>query len=353
MTDTNTNTAPEPVGGTALRRRSISISTLVAAMVLSVMFAPVLFAIAAAVDLFTARRGWPHVRLTAMAILALIIEFVGTFGAGVTWVVFAGGRLFHTRAAQHAHFALQRWWTGALLTAAEHTVGLRIQVDDPEPAARGNAIVIGRHTSIGDAVIPAVLLGNLLHLDPRYVVKRTLMWSPCIDIIGHRLPHHFVERNADDNRGELAALRSIATGLDDHTSVVIFPEGTFFTPERRLRSIERLRNGSRPELAERAEALHHVLAPRPAGTLALLEGAPHADVVVLGHLGFEQFNSLAAIRRAVPFSTPVRVWMWRIPRAEIPIEREARIDWLYEQWLELDRSVAARLPAPFLDVVSR
>ena len=340
------STERQPVGGSALRRRSISITAVIATMVLAVMFAPILFAAAALVDVFTHRRGWPHVRLTAMAILAVVIEFVGTTAAGLAWMVFAGGRLFHTRAAQHAHFALQRWWTGALLTAAERTLHLRIQVEDPAPAVRGNAIVIGRHTSIGDAAIPAVLLGNLLRLDTRYVVKRALMWSPCIDLIGHRLPHHFVERNADDNRGELTALRAIATGLDDRTSVVIFPEGTFFTPERRVRAIERLRNGSRPELAERAEHFEHVLPPRPAGTLALLEGAPHADIVVLGHLGFEQFNSLGAIRRAVPFRAPVRVWMWRIPRAQVPVDREARVDWLYEQWFALDRSVAARMHRP-------
>lgn len=335
--------APETVGGSAVRRRSISIGTLVGVLVLATFTAPLLFAIAALVDVATRRRGWPHVRLLAMALLAAAIELVGTLGAAALWVVFAGGRGFHTRPSQRAHFALQRWWTGALLTAAERTVGLRIEVEDPAPAATGNAIVIGRHTSIGDAVIPAVLLGNLIGLDPRYVVKRTLMWSPCIDLVGHRLPHHFVERNADDNRGELAAIRAIGTGLDERTSVVIFPEGTFFTPERRARSLERLRTGSRPQLAARAEALQYVLPPRPSGTLALLDGAPHADVVVLGHLGFEQCNSLAAIRRAVPFRAPVRVWMWRIPRAEIPEGDDARVDWLYDQWLALDRSIAQRL----------
>lgn len=344
MTTATDNPSENPtVGGSVLRRRGISVSTVVVVLVASVVFAPLLFTIAGIVDVVSRRKGWPHVRLLAMVILALAIELVGILGAAVLWIAFGGGRFFHTRLAQNAHFALQRWWTGTLLTAAEHTVGLRIQVEDPTPAARGNAIVIGRHTSIGDAMIPAVLLGNLLDLHPRYVVKRTLMWDPCIDIVGHRLPHHFVERNADDNTSELTALRSIATGLDDHTSVVIFPEGTFFTPKRRLRSIERVRTGSRPELAERAEALQHLLPPRPAGTLALLDGAPHADVVVLGHLGFEQFNSLKAIQRAVPFRAPIRVWLWRVPRDEVPTEREERVDWLYEQWLALDRSIESRL----------
>ena len=206
--------------------------------------------------------------------------------------------------------------------------------------------MIGRHTSIGDAAIPAVLLGALLGLDVRYVVKRELQWSPCIDLVGHRLPHHFVERSTDDNRGELAAIRRVATGLDEHTSVVLFPEGTFHSDARHRRAVERLRSGSRPELARRAEQLQHLLPPRPAGTLALLDGAPDADVVVLGHLGLERFSSLRAIRRAVPFTAPVRVWLWRVPRAEIPEGVTARVDWLYDQWAALDASIAQRATTP-------
>jgi 1-acyl-sn-glycerol-3-phosphate acyltransferase len=272
-----------------------------------------------------------------------MIELVGLLGAAATWVLFAGGRYFHTRPARRMHFGLQRWWTGALLTAAARTVNLRVQIDDPDPAARGNAIVIGRHTSIGDAAIPAVLLGNLLGLEVRYVLKRQLQWSPCIDLIGHRLPHHFVERSADDNRGELAAIHAIGTDLGEHASVVIFPEGTFFTPERRDRAVERLRAGTRAELADRAARLRHLLPPRPAGTLTLLDAAPHADVVVLGHVGFEHFSSLRAIRHAVPFRAPVRLWVWRMPREEIPTGNEARVAWLYDQWERLDDSIAQRL----------
>jgi hypothetical protein len=68
-------------------------------------------------------------------------------------------------------------------------------------------------------------------------------------------------------------------------------------------------------------------------------------VVVLGHTGFERFTSLGAIRRAVPFRQPVRVWLWRVPRAEIPDGDDARVDWLYDQWERLDSSVCERLSA--------
>ena len=151
---------PSPtLGGSTLRRRSISVSATAGALVAMILFAPLLFAAAAITDLVSRRRGWPHVRLLALVILALAIELTAVIGAGILWCFFGGGRWFHTRVSQRTHFSLQRWYTGALLTAAERTVNLRIQVEDPSPAARGNAIVIGRHTSIGDAAIPAVMLG--------------------------------------------------------------------------------------------------------------------------------------------------------------------------------------------------
>jgi 1-acyl-sn-glycerol-3-phosphate acyltransferase len=243
------------------------------------------------------------------------------------------------------HFTLQHWWTGALLTAAHKTLGLRILVEDPLPARVGNVIVLGRHTSIGDAVIPAVLFGHRHGLDVRYVLKHDLQWDPCIDIIGHRIGHHFVDRG-DNSARSSAAIRQVAARLDARGAVVIFPEGTFFSPARKERAIERLAAGSRPDLAERAARLAHVLPPRPAGTLALLDGAPTADVIVMGHTGFERFTSLGAIYRAVPFRAPVRVWLWRVPRAAVPGTDGTRVDWLYDQWERLDASITARLPSP-------
>jgi 1-acyl-sn-glycerol-3-phosphate acyltransferase len=210
----------------------------------------------------------------------------------------------------------------------------------------GNAIIVGRHTSIGDAAIPAALFGNAAGLNTRYVLTRGLMWGPCLDLVGHRLINHFVARRGSDTATEAAAVGALTDGFGDHAVAVIFPEGQFFSPERKARALERLRAGSRPELAERADALHYLLPPRPAGVLALLEGAPDADVVVLGHVGLEAFTSMAAIVRQVPMRRAVRVWMWRVERAEIPFDDDARVDWLYDQWSRLDRTVADHQETP-------
>ena len=40
-------------------------------------------------------------------------------------------------------------------------------------------------------------------------------------------------------------------------------------------------------MARRAEELTHVLAPRPGGFIAALDGAPDADVVLVAHTGLD------------------------------------------------------------------
>jgi hypothetical protein len=68
--------------------------------------------------------------------------------------------------------------------------------------------------------------------------------------------------------------------------------------------------------------------------------------LILGHVGFEAFSSLRAIRRAVPFREPVRVWLRRVPRAEIPVGEEAQVEWLYREWERLDAAIDARSVGP-------
>ena len=34
------------------------------------------------------------------------------------------------------------------------------------------------------------------HLRLRYVLKRELLWDPCLDIVGQRVPNIFVDRDA-------------------------------------------------------------------------------------------------------------------------------------------------------------
>jgi hypothetical protein len=90
-----------------------------------------------------------------------------------------------------------------------------------------------------------------------------------------------------------------------------------------------------------AERLHACLPPRSGGALGLLERAPTADVVFLAHVGFESVRTFGDILRGTLIGQPIRVGLWRVPAGQIPRDPDARRRWLYEQWLEVDRWIAA------------
>jgi hypothetical protein len=79
-----------------------------------------------------------------------------------------------------------------------------------------------------------------------------------------------------------------------------------------------------------------VLPPRPGGTLGLLAASRTSDVVVCAHTGFEGAASLAQIWRGALLHKVIRVQFRRIPRDEIPTERDDRTAWLFEEWRRVD-----------------
>ena len=78
----------------------------------------------------------------------------------------------------------------------------------------------------------------------------------------------------------------------------------------------------------------------------LLEGAPDADVVIMGNEGLESFSSIRDIVDAVPLRAEVRIRLWRHPRAAVPDDPAEQATWLLDQWLELDAWVEDRLVSP-------
>ena len=89
-------------------------------------------------------------RLAALAVAVLAIEAVGIVACGALWLAFGAGRALHTRPAQRAHFALQHWWFGALLGAAEGSDGHLLDadawfVDDVIPNGSAAAIALVEH----------------------------------------------------------------------------------------------------------------------------------------------------------------------------------------------------------------
>ena len=71
-------------------------------------------------------------------------------------------------------------------------------------------------------------------------------------------------------------------------------------------------------MAERAEGMINVLAPRPGGVLAALDAAPEADVLLVAHTGLDHVVTIADIWHSLPMDKRLLMGWWRIPREEIP-----------------------------------
>ncbi|MDH5422960.1 MAG: lysophospholipid acyltransferase family protein [Acidimicrobiia bacterium] len=320
----------------ALRRRLKTIPTFVGGLILMVVMAPVLLPAIALVDAarwLIGRKRWMGIRLYCFGLVYLTAETAGLMGLGITWVAAGFGR-FRGPLLRWA-FTIQQTWAGFLLAATRRIFGLRLEVAGADVVAPGPIILMVRHASIVDNLLPAVLVSTSHRIRLRYILKRELLSDPCLDVAGNRLPNYFVERGSDDTQAELAAIRELATGLGPNDGVLIYPEGTRFTKAKQTRALEKLRERG-PGLLEQAEQLSHVLPPRLSGPLALLEAADTADVVVLTHQGLEGFAHLRDIWAGGMVDATIRVEFWRIPRAEIPVKRDDRIGWLYDVWTRVD-----------------
>jgi hypothetical protein len=136
----------------------------------------------------------------------------------------------------------------------------------------------------------------------------------------------------------LDALTRLSAGMGPRDIAVIFPEGTRASPSKRERALSKL--GERdPGRAARLSELQHHLPPRPAGSAALIAGAPDADIVIGWHVGFDGLDTFGGILRHLARKPPaVRFQVRRVARAEVPTG-DAFTEWLDAIWLQTDQDV--------------
>lgn len=285
-------------------------------------------------DLVSRNRA-ASLRLLGMLWVFLTAELLGVFLSGVVWLrhVLTPGRE-HDAFLEDNH-RLQRWWAHLLLRSGARLMQLRFTVEGDTEAVPGPVILLMQHTSLADTLLPVVLLGARHGVRLRYVLKKELLIDPCLDIVGNRLPNYFVDRSGV-TEGEVEAVGRLAEDLGERDAVLIYPEGTRFTPAKLERARARLAERD-PELSEMASSFQNVLPPRPGGALALLDRAlPGADVVVLTHRGLERLVHIHDILSGKVLGSEVHVRMQRVPGAEIPPGRKERIQWLFDQWKQVD-----------------
>ena len=330
----------------ALARRLATVPAVFAFAAASVLLAPLwIGALALADGLRPARRG-AALRAGAMLAVFAQCEAAGLLAAFGLWVARVGrGRAAHARFLAR-NFALQRWWATTLFDTARRIYGMGLEVEGGELAAPGPLLLFPRHASVVDTLLPAALVSAPRGLRLRYVLKRELLADPCLDVVGNRLPNAFVRRGSEDSERESAAVAALGRGLGRDDGVLLYPEGTRASAEKRARVLERLRAAGDAARLARAERLRHLLPPRRGGPLALLDAAPEADVVFCAHTGLEGAARLGDLFRGALVGATLRVRFWRVARAEVPGERAARAAWLDAWWERLDAWVEAAGGAP-------
>lgn len=331
-----------PRGARVIRRlRGISLEIL--AFVLVTVLLPVLLLGAALVDLalwLKDRKPWVGIRLVAFLWWFLFGEMRAL--ATILYIK-ATSRLGSAR-RRRMLYNLRVHWARSHLGGIRALFGLRFEVEGLDEAGPGPVIVMMRHASIIDNMLPDSTVGHRHGMGLRFVIKRELQMIPTIDIGGRWVPTNFVRRASSDPEGETRNLVRLAHEWDSQEGILIYPEGTRFTPKKLARAQEIVAE-RQPEIAHLAQRIRNVLPPRLGGPLALLDEAPGVDVVFCGHVGFDGFQYISDIWAGRLVGSTIRVKFWRVAAADIPEGEEARTEWLYGRWQELDDWVGSHRPA--------
>ena len=283
-----------------------------------------------------------YIRFSLMTVWYLLMECLGAIIALVLWIGTMGGYLMRSRISQRLHAWIQYGWTSSLLFGARIFFKAEIIFPDCTLFHSGPIVIAAQHSSFFDALLPTVLLGRGRgDVVPRHVLKRDLLLSPSLDLYGNRLPNKFVTRSSSPHDLDITGVYSIGKNLQKD-ACVIFPEGTFYSPTRFTKAIEKIKF-SNPERAEHLMQLNHLLPVKPGGILALISSAPQADLIIIGHYGFSSFGSFKEIMKNIPFRKPIEIYAKRIPSSSLPTDDSSCLKLIDDEWLNIDNWLQSKI----------
>jgi 1-acyl-sn-glycerol-3-phosphate acyltransferase len=289
---------------------------------------------------------WRALRVLWLALVYLTFESLLLLVLLGLWLASGFGWRIRSPYFAGIHYDLVQGTLIVFFREARRVLALRIRTDGPTPSQHPDrpVLVLCRHAGPGDSF---TLMYALLHWygrEPRVVLKNTLAWDPAIDVILRRIPARFISPNPAAGQDVESQISALARGLDSNDAFVIFPEGGNFTPARRDKAINRLRRLGLERMAQRAENMTNVLAPRPGGVLAALDAAPEADVLMVAHTGVDHMLTVGDVWRELPMDKQIVMRWWEVPRSDIPVSREERIEWLFAWWERVDAWVEQNRP---------
>ncbi|MGD2101247.1 MAG: 1-acyl-sn-glycerol-3-phosphate acyltransferase [Acidimicrobiia bacterium] len=293
---------------------------------------------------------WRPLRIVWFLFLYLLVEAAALTMLFSLWVLSGFGLKIQSPAFVDAHYSLFAWMLRRVVASAKFTFKLSIIREGSAPRTAGGEtderpiMVLSRHAGPGDSMLLMDALANGFRRRPRIVMKDFLQWDPAVDVMLNRLPSAFVPTGAGAPKDAVIdAISDIAGSMEGRDAFVIFPEGANYTERRSRRSIEKLREMGRPDLAERAEELENTLPPRSKGVKTALAAAPaNTDVFFVGHAGLETFVTPGDIWRGIPTDTNVAARVWHVPAERIPPPDRLE-HWLFDTWSEIDGWITERL----------
>lgn len=236
-----------------------------------------------------------------------------------------------------ANRRLQRRWSRGLFWSTNRIFSLKVSIDglealeDPRPC-----VVMSRHASTLDTMLPLAVVRELKWF--RYVIKSELLIDPALDYVAQRFPNVFVNRGGSDPEFEIQKVLALGTELEENGAVVVYPEGTRFSKEKRARLLEKFSHD--PVLKAVTESLRYTLPPLREGSVRLISSTPNADLVFIAHRGVDKIRAMSDLISGGMTNAHLEVLIWRYKAEDVPREPDAVRDFMVKNWQRIDAFVA-------------
>ena len=306
------------------KRRLLTLSSLVIVTILAVLLLPLV----AMVTLLLSTS--PKYR-TAPQALTFIYGFLLFEWGGLTRFAWVLAR-YPRQEQMEQNRAIQFWWAQGLLDMGQKLYKLRIEVSGKDALKGNTALLLSRHSSMGDTALPLLFFGKARNEGLRYVLKQELQLLPCLDIGGHRLPNVFVDRTGADSAKAVKDVSDLIATAGPDESVLIYPEGTRFTQEKH----DQLR-AKHPQLEAQLDRWPNLLPLRLGGVTGMLAANPGKDLVFLAHAGFEGSADIRDLLGGGWLNQRVRLHFWRVSYSELPKDNVQ--DFLFAEWDKMQATV--------------
>lgn len=322
-----------------LLRRTITISAVYLALIaIFALLVPALL-LAATADALTNAR-WSRCRFVLAIAVLVGFQAFGILASFATFLAYA------CVWCSDRSLLFKRWnqklvifWGDRLFAVLRWIMNMSLEVRGEACVEKSPMIIFVRHNSVADVFLCNTLIGQKHQIFLRYAIKSELLWDPCQDLVLPRVGGVFLHRNSSDSASQIAKVKRLCDNLGEHEGVVIYPEGTRFTPQKRDRILSKFLNSNRTKEWQEASSLRSVLPLQLGGPLALLANNPGADLVFCAHVGLDALTKIADFWSGRAIGKTIKVLFWRIPYREIPETKEQQIAFLKAQWQRMDQEL--------------